>query len=244
MKERSILFSAPMVRALLAGTKTVTRRLVKPQPTTERLPRDEWGSSELGLAPLPARYFPFRAVDDEHSNYAITCPVADKGDVLWVREAWRTSKCVDDKPGSVLETPGNGYGWPVWCEADGVEHRWGGKAQGGPGFTAPGRYRHARFMPRWASRLMLRVSDVRIERLHEITEADAKAEGVERGTCTHPDCSPGSCASSRYRPEFAMLWDAINGKRASWASNPWCWAISFEVMSERDVRLHRARRAA
>lgn len=216
MKERPILFSAPMVRALLAGRKTQTRRIMKPQPTEDtesRWPGWKWPSAKC------------RSMV-EIDKAACLGPYGAPGDTLWVKEAWRTSTAVDDKPGSILETPGNGYGWPVWCEADGVEHRHGGKAIGGPGFTDPGRYRNARFMPRWASRITLRVTSVRVERVQAITSDDAKAEGAPVDP-SDPLCGRGSMAALSW---YASEWDAINGKRAPWSANPWVWVVGFEVV--------------
>ena len=189
MKERPILFSGPMVRAILAGTKTQTRRVVKPQTAilTDATARS------IGIQP-PARENP----------PVIPCPYGAPGDLLWVREthaivpasAYRCSREEDGSPVPHRVSP-DGEEWAVyragWSRSD--PHRW----------------RPSIHMPRWASRLTLRVTDVRVERLQAISEADARAEGV------------ASVA------EYAALWDAINGA-GSWAANPWVWAIGFEVV--------------
>lgn len=271
MIERPILFSAPMIRALLAGTKSQTRRLVKVgepdkhgqayvrrgryatilHPTEGFLWRPYAGAE---LQPMPAdrvaRYCPFWLGEYEHSE----APPR-----LWVREAWRTSVFVDTKPGSVLETAGNGYGWPVWYAADNGAVTWRGARDGGPGFVNPGRYRHARFMPRWASRIVLEVTSVRAERLQSITEEDAIAEGARHRdtgrnkynrprpgwSCCDPhpaDLYPidgdgiveraGDHCLGTARHAFGNLWNSINEKKAPWSSNPWIWRIEFRRVDD------------
>jgi len=165
-----ILFSAPMVRALLAGTKTQTRRLLKPQPAED---------IGLTLAENPIRFA--------------------AGDRLWVREAWRVPAQDDQvKPRDLIPQIA-GY-----------------EADCGTGFiSATGRLRPGMFMPRWASRLTLHVTEVRVQRLQDISADDAEAEGV--------DCS-GPVAINCYRD----LWNQINGA-GSWDANPWVVAVSFTV---------------
>ena len=197
-KERPILFSAPMVRAILDGSKTQTRRVAK-HPLAQAAVRinSYKGQSE------------FDCILPDGTSGIIQCPYGKPGDRLWVREAWRTGKAADDRSGSELE----GRGWPVFYEADNSVI-WTGATEGGPGFTTPGRYRHARFMPRWASRAVPEITDVRLQRLHEISEEDARAEGY---TPQSPDFPVGW---------FHGLWDDINGTN-SWHANPWVWAITF-----------------
>jgi hypothetical protein len=92
-------------------------------------------------------------------------------------------------------------------------------------------------MPRWASRITLEVTEVRVQRLQEISEKDAKAEGVPRDTepCDHirHACADIGCMGPTYRSSFCELWGQINGERAPWASNPWVWAITFKVINAR-----------
>lgn len=173
MKERGILFSAPMVRALLAGTKTQTRRVATPKRSIEPM-------------------------TDE-------CPYGP-GDLLWVREAWRVAAVHDHVPGSEL-----GFGSlpqvqyvAIGDGRDETRVQWG-------------RYRHARFMPRWASRITLEITEVRVERLQAISQEDARAEGFELGP---PPCidDPGGW--------YRRLWEQINGP-SSWEANPWVWCVSF-----------------
>lgn len=205
MADRPILFSAPMVRALLAGTKTQTRRLLKPQPGPDGV------YSDIRSAKRALRIV--------------------KGDWLWVREAWRTSIAADTKKPSALEVPGGGFGWPVWYGADGGAVTWRGSNDGGEGFVTPGKIRPSMFMPRWASRLTLTVTEVRGQRLRVISEEDAIAEGVTllpsgRYHCGFDEDGEITCKSPV--TAYANLWNSIKGDGA-WMSNPWVVAYSFTV---------------
>lgn len=233
VKERPILFSGPLIRALLAGTKTQTRRLVKPQPP----PPNPTGS--FGLAPAPASWekpdlfvvvgdvWAVREHDPKMANAGIRCPFGVPGDRLWVRETyaltstWDKSRPAEMPVLSRLGRPEIPVRWRADEVHEGALLEWG-------------RWRPSIHMPRWASRLALEVTGVRVERLQEITEDDAKAEGV-------PDQGIGNMrvftAMGANRYHFATLWDQINGKRADWMSNPWVWVVEFR-------RLDVAERAA
>jgi hypothetical protein len=197
MTDRGILFSAPMVRALLDGRKSQTRRILKPQPETFQ--------TDDGECEVKAYHIAGEALPRVATGRVITLqklPFAP-GDRLWVREAWRTSKVADELRPSQLT--GGGYS-RIWYELD------------RDNCDQHGRYRHARFMPRWASRLTLTVTDVRVQRLQDISEADAIREGV---TLIEESCE---CPAQAYRD----LWESINGA-GSWNDNPWIVAVSFEV---------------
>lgn len=252
MTDRPILFSAPMVCALLDGRKVQTRRILKPQPpewatfceqpdmfNVERrwVPSGLWRWSEPQQSPPRAlRAWP---IDAGGEHYWLQLPWR-VGDRLWVKETWRTSICQDAIKPSIMETPGNGYGWPVWYEADGGAVTWRGSNGGGPGFETPGKRRPSLFMSRWASRLTLAVTQVRVERLHDISEADAVAEGMPDFGTFCETLDPGKLnaagetaaqTASRLRwPQrwFAALWNEINGDGA-WAANPWVVATTFTV---------------
>lgn len=223
IKERGLLFKAPMVRAVQKGIKTQTRRLVKPQSAilTDQMARS------LGVQP-PA----------QENQAVIPCPYGAPGDRLWVREAWRTGQSADPQSGADLA----GKGWPVFYEADGAVN-WTGATSGGLGFTTPGRYRQARFMPRWASRILLEVTEVRVERLQDISEDDARAEGLSTVTkdgslwkwgIPDADGLPGTdddgwhwCDWERSPvAAYRRLWESIHGP-GSWDLNPWVRAVSF-----------------
>lgn len=230
MKERPILFSPLMVRALLAGTKTQTRRIIKPVRGFEH-----HNICKIGM---PYAFDPWavwwHGNETDRVGCLQECRYGKPQDQLWVREAWRTSACVDDRPGSDMEKPEKGYGYPIWYEADRGIVTWRGATDGGPGFINPGRYRNARFMPRWASRKFnLSILDVRSERLNDISESDARAEGIvmdNRGFFYVPGSLltsiPTESKFATARACYKALWESINGD-GSWALNPPVWAISF-----------------
>lgn len=200
MKERPILFSGPMVRALLAGTKTQTRRVVA-------LPRSR---ASFVLEDHGDGWWPYQSDDGESAlccdgtEHPYASPYGLAGDRLWVREAWKAHTTLDHLPPRDLP---QGH---VWYMAD-------------DGYKAQSRYRHARFMPRWASRILLEVTGVRVERLQDISEVDAMAEGVEE---TNPNLR-GLQPCMEWRYAYEDLWKAINGA-SSWDANPWVWVVEFQ----------------
>lgn len=239
MRERPILFSGPLVRAILDGRKTQTRRLVKdatgafwdhagwrPVVVGERI--DRWESVDGDGRP-----------DGRHVASVgaprPACPYGAPGDRIYVRETWRTGVALDDwSPAKIAEAAleaGYVKPWaPLKYEADGATISDDNFHRGDFG-GAWGKTRVAIHLPRWASRLLLEVTEVRVQRLQEITEDDARAEGVDADTsaCDHArrTCAEVACTGPGYRAAFADLWNEINGERASWASNPWVWVITF-----------------
>jgi len=215
MKERPILFSAPMVRAILEGRKTMTRRVVKPQPHAG-VDAVKWQDviitgcntqDQSGFAMMRGG-----VIDSE----AIRCPYGTPGDRLWVRETfwhrevfhadylmdYRYCATEPTPPGSVDP---NDY--------DTLEGYW--------------RKMPSIHMPRWASRITLEVTGVRVERLLEISEQDAIAEGVQWPK--YDDFEPVTIdgfTSGPARIAFKELWSNINGA-ASWDANPWVWVVEF-----------------
>ena len=184
MTDRPILFQGDMVRALLAGTKTQTRRVVKGEAL-------EWLQ--------PSMFTPEYVALPENGM----CPYGQPGDRLWVREShwWFRDE----------HNPATGY-FPPTLTADDVEYRADGEV--------PGRiWRPSIHMHRWASRITLEITAARVERLQDISEADAVAEG-----CANSLHLPGG----RFANEnYAHLWWQINGD-GSWESNPWVWVIEFK----------------
>lgn len=196
MRDKPILFSGPMVRAILEGRKSQTRRVLKPQPdaglpicSADWVPGSEgaklcylngFDGSPLGL--VPTSYAP--------------------GDRLWVRETWVAVEPNIAPP----EFPDGGLyraSWPYEPECKPV-------------------WKPSIHMPRWASRLTLVVSDVRVQRLRDISEEDARAEGVDRPILPHWPDRP-------YVSAFRGLWNDLNAKRGDgWDQNPWVIAITFE----------------
>ena len=201
MSERPILFSAPMVRAILEGRKSQTRRVVNPQPVNP--------VGDPGFSPAEDVW------RWDHENVRV-CPYgAPWGDRLWVRETWTGTWCYEemhlayaaDGSERTLEVPDvpQDYALP--------------KAA-----IKPGAWVTPLFMPRWASRLTLEITDVRVQRVQEISEEDAQAEGVEAERWV----KIGGENGASYRMGFRSIWDHINAKRGySWQSNPWVWAVSF-----------------
>jgi len=220
MSERPILFSTPMIQALLAGRKTVTRRAVK---FPHQNPLGVWEPSTFGGPGLRDRRGEEIAEQPcmwhTREGTTILCPHGARGDSLWVRETWqhatqRLCSCPQPSEASPCDDWSNGTG----CRSNRGEVVY---AADGP--SAP-RWRPSIFMPRWASRIILRITDVRVERLQSISEADAKAEGVQIRDTIYPD-EPRSDYS--YVEQYRLLWDSINGDGA-WQANPYVWVVSFE----------------
>lgn len=210
MKERPILFSGPMVRAILNGRKTQTRRVVKNAPTTI-----EDGTPNAALMNTLAWSF-------------ITCPYGQPGDRRWVRETYL-------RLGSSCLMEWGEHSWHWWGEtkssvlycADGDDSA---RAEGNLWY----RKMPSIHMPRWASRLTLEIVSIRVERLNDISEADAKAEGASLHRWFQPRGKPDLDGytlgdEACYRNGFANLWESINGK-GSWNTNPWVWVVEFKVI--------------
>lgn len=209
MAERPILFSDPMVRAILDGRKLQTRRVLTPQPHEESGPISvgryhpivvRRGLEEPGVERFGAH------TDDE----SWPCPYGAPGDRLWVREAWSY------------------YGGDEYLyQRDPMAVGFRASADFGGRPIPGGRWRPSIHMPRWASRLTLEVTSVRVERVQSIGEFDALAEGVS-GWVRDRRCETA-------RDGFRVLWDSINGKRdgCSWKANPWVWAITFKLAGVR-----------
>lgn len=214
MKERPILFSAPMVRAILAGQKTQTRRIVKPQPSPGFDPTVEF--YHRALIGKDGEYFPdpvlrYGAADE---NEDVRFPFGEPMDRLWVKETWGTTSGWDGIKPTDLPI----YKVPIRYRADGFQ--WGGI------------WRPSLFMRRWMSRITLEIESVRVERLQDITEADAIAEGAEaqfRTVIAHPLGVKDYHMGVSHRAGYANLWNHINDQNGptSWEGNPWVWVISF-----------------
>lgn len=214
MKERPILFSGPMVRAILEGRKTQTRRIVKPQPldvtdAVRDVPGGNMFYAAIARRDVMGVYFTSLGSDQQHEW---RCPYGQPGDRLWVREThcvWRAGNA-------------DGTGKHIAYRATEPDSPCGG-------------WTPSIFMPRWASRITLEVKDVRVERLQDISEADAIAEGLYDARGHHlAECPAYSdepnrkcaCGSQTAQEEYHGLWDSINGA-GSWSANPWVWVIEF-----------------
>jgi hypothetical protein len=215
-----------MVRAIFAGRKTQTRRVV-----TMR---------EFGASTTPGYDFTLRdrrglwndvrladVLSPPHRRYPARCPYGEPGDLLWVRECWQHFGNGSAGNGPVRAS--------VRYRTDGAIRQ---RGQWDSFEAAPQRawwntgrlpWASPRFMPRWASRLTLHVTDVRVQRVQEITEVDAIAEGMAT-LGGEPDHGPLPLPLPLMVRRFAALWDGINaGRGFGWESNCWVWAVSFEV---------------
>lgn len=208
MKERGMIFNAEMVRALLDGRKTQTRRPIKWKQTRfteigEREDGSKWPWSE----------------DAEHAcDFWHPCPFGAVGDRIWVRETFCT---VDDTQ----------YGGGKWVDYRATPKFEASHPAGwdcAPNDAEALKWRPSIHMPRWASRILLEITDVRVERLNAISQEDAQAEGMEltgwRPTYSDPDS--GGEVLTPY-DNFAQLWESIYGEE-SWKANPWVWVIEFK----------------
>lgn len=230
MTERGMIFNAEMVRAILDGRKTQTRRPIKWKQTRfteigEREDGSKWPWSE----------------DAEHAcDFWHPCPFGAVGDRIWVRETWGVAShafsddglmidWVADRPATAIhEMPfGNGYysGYAIYA-ADG-DFTWGDDDGYEDGRSC---WKPSIHMPRAASRILLEITGVRVERLNAISEEDARAEGIIDGGCLN--CGePEPCGCANPEPDatdaFAYLWQSIYGQE-SWNANPWVWVIEFK----------------
>ncbi|MBO2925967.1 ASCH domain-containing protein [Metapseudomonas otitidis] len=196
MRERPILFAGPMVRAIINGEKTVTRRVMKPQPTPSNLGGHSW--------PCPIHQTMLHVEQELQNGEGIwagladsACPHGAPGDLLWVRETYGDAGCrltyradLDDGAHCMVKK---------WIPSI--------------------------HMPRSASRILLEITAVRVERLQDISDDQARAEGVAEWA--KGALSPEGRADICRQEGFRMLWESINGAE-SWAANPWVWVIEFK----------------
>ena len=212
MKERPILFSGPMVRAILDGRKTCTRRIMKPQLPT---------SYQFGGFTMSTHSDRF-----DSAGVQYRCPYGNAGDLLWVKE-------------TTIRVEEHGYLGPMYAESEdgklaidvGVGHD-----DYYPDITPEEiKFRPSIFMPKKYARIWLEITDVRVERLQDISGPEIEKEGVVKGCCNGYLCG---CRGGYVKPidgeavddpalEFCDLWESINGK-GSWDENPWVWVVEFK----------------
>lgn len=217
MKERPILFSTPMVEAILKGTKTQTRRLLKPQPLLHNkvikmpIPIEEYG--KIINHYVKKGYTQIYTKGALEGMIAPKCPFGEVGDTIWVRETWQHTNEFginpqDENSGYIYKASENGKDWEENVEG------W--------------KWKPSIFMPRDACRIRLKITDIRAERLHDMPVDDILKEGVNNGV-SNP--LMGARWENMQRMAWEELWKKINGKE-SWDSNPWVWVISFEQIKK------------
>ncbi|MBH3202605.1 hypothetical protein I5N04_01895 [Serratia marcescens] len=212
MKERPVIFNSEMVRAILNGRKTQTRRVMKPQPEPCYRGGHWWPSNAFKT---------MLHIEEQMQNgqggwkglAGDACPFGQVGDQLWVRETFRLFD--EDKECDCIDFPCNcpPHGTPIYrASNDDIESKW-----------TP-----AIHMPRKDCRLLLEITAVRVERLNDISEEDARAEGVapSQHIITPPE--------ALYRVGFLNLWQSIYGAE-NWSANPWVWVIEFKHVEVRDA---------
>ena len=233
VRERGILFSGPMVRAILEGRKSQTRRVVKDLRVTLRHhvqadppfsePKAPPGTYRAEMNPhgaLSVLLVDGQRLGVKPQEFDFVCPYADGHTYLRTHREGRKEWTIQ---------PNASHLW--------VRETWGERDDGKVYYAADqelgslwvDRWRPSIFMPRWASRLTLEVTEVRVQRLQDISEEDARAEGCPGIGCyRNPNFTQLVTDDGELPQEqFRKLWDSINADRAPWASNPWCWAISF-----------------
>lgn len=223
LREQPILFSAPMVRAILEGRKTQTRRIVKLTLGSGM----EMLQHNVELVDFMPGSWAIQGKDD--NLIAFRHPYTP-GHRLWVRETFALTTGIDDAP---LQTPIYRADIPAegWAEERRVRQTVPGKSPWKPSI----------FMPRWASRITLEIVSVRLERLAELTEADAIAEGMTTffdrfpNMAHHQRLTTGELAADApHRASFAVYWDELhgNGDQVFWKANPWVWVIEFKRLTQ------------
>jgi hypothetical protein len=227
MKPKPILFSGPMVRALLDGSKTQTRRIMKPQPSDyvpgpnvhKPVHRAPYFDAYCGAQHTDANprgmtdHWCWWSPDNRQGPDWIRCPYGIHGDLLWVRETW---SCLDSKPSA------------------GTRRAYRADTADGERVRVDAPWCPSIHMPRWASRLTLEVTDIRVERLQDISEEDALAEGIklwDDGFHWEPNTEPFGAMrliGLTAKQAYMGLWEDISGCE-SLEANPWVWALTFKV---------------
>ncbi len=201
MKERPIIFSTPMVQAIREDRKTQTRRLRGLEELNQSLDK-EW---KVGIVQAGLHSW-WSASCDWTWSYRLDCPYGQPGDRLWVKETWKPDHTFED--GGI---PRLGIKW-----GEGVTWKAGNPDQSDP-------WKPSIHMPRWASRINLEITDIRAERLQDIDDDEAEAEGFVYYGETLDEPTP--------REKFIQYWDSLNAKRGyRWEANPFVWCISFKKL--------------
>ena len=241
MKTRRLSMTAGNMLASLEGRKTQTRRIVKPQPDVDKR-RHRWGMS-VADGILTWGKAPWRKTDPH--NHLVEgkakCLYRAPGDPIVLTEVWRPIRITRDRSSAWIAYKAGSS--EKLCEIPDTDAR--EKIERA---LKHGRWLPPMFMQAWASRAPAKVTEIRVERVQEISEEDAKAEGVEYGYGWEEESGEGHCDGDGYLDyirggflcdtaleSFRTLWDSINGKRpgCSWADNPWTWVVGYELTGER-----------
>ena len=226
MNYHPILFTGPMVRAILDGRKTQTRRVVKPQP--ESIVVRDIGEGCTEVVWKDAKSLENAGGGGDVLQYMVNkrCPYGVPGDRLWVREACRIWAPTGEDGNQF-------FGWAVRYREDNTSRITATGWDEGPDqqspedcgiHVEPTKWRPSIHMPRWASRITLEVKAVCVERVQEITVDAAHAEGIE-----------GDSWNPAWQLSFRKLWDSINAKRGyGWDANPWVWVVEFSREAEKE----------
>lgn len=249
---KPIIFSTPMVQAILAGKKSQTRRIVKPllkdcSDVHKVFKEADWKDSPASFVSSfdgsNSWYCRYCGNGTNGMGEGFKCPYGKVGDILYVRETWVRACLSEDGEG-----PAKGGNWRYWYKADDdwTKEDWHHPDIEGP--VGSPRWKPSIHMPRPAARIFLKITGISVERLQDITEEDAIAEGVEQNTCDDPSKCPsrlkggGCCGDGEYKnylvsidgepaysakESFETLWQSINGPD-SWEQNPWIWKITFQ----------------
>jgi hypothetical protein len=213
MKERPILFAAPMIRAILDGRKSQIRRIMKPQPV---------GPVFIATDPKTPRYcLPYNETLTM-GGLAMRCPYGQPGDRLWVRETCRAEELPSGLDG--VRYLADDCFIPIE-NTEAASDAWLSLAAYGQRLSGHHKCRTvpAIHMPRWASRITLEITGIRMDRWQDISESDALAEGID------PKFPPDEQVANAAMMRYADIWESINGP-GSWAANPWVWVVEFRRM--------------
>jgi hypothetical protein len=219
---KTILFSTPMVQAILAGRKTQTRRIVKPQPKHEVV--KIWTDTQDPIQYHFQSPWAGTPCDGIHVSGTVAKPRYERGDILWVRETWGISNfdVEDYSVNIVYKADEKEVGYEIVFPDEKFTKLYNSMTAMSPD------WRPSIHMPKEAARIFLKVTGVRVERLQEITEEDARAEGCK------PLLNGGGFVVISARGKFHVLWDSINLKRwYGWDTSPWVWVIEFERTEEK-----------
>ncbi len=227
MKERGIIFSAPMVRAILENRKTMTRRICK----KASLPMKDEEPAFAVCAARESGWIAWFGIPDPEIEeftkkayaHGFPCLYGQPGDWLWVKETWCQPFAKSfNSNGCIYLADGPDYNSPA-----SAKHQWSKGMKG--------TWKRSIFMPRWASRITLEITGIKVERLQAISEEDCLREGLKpyrRNPNLNINHGSNANASAlMLQKDFMFLWDSIN-KKFPWSSNPWVWCISFKVLGK------------